>query len=75
MLYPLFGNFLIMGILLPFVYVPMPLRHLGGIALIFCLGFVAMFCIIGAYKAASASVIAPMQYSQIYGLDFLDPIF
>ena len=34
------------------------------IALISCLGFTAMFCI-GAYKAANASIIAPMQYSQM----------
>ena len=65
LLYPLFGNFILMGLCLPFVYVPMPTVHLGGIALVSCLGFVAMFCIVGAYKASNASVIAPMQYSQI----------
>ena len=75
LLYPLFGNFLIMGVIMPFVYVPMPLQHLGGIALISCLGFVAMFCIVGAYKAASASVIAPMQYSQILWAGFFGFLF
>ena len=65
LLYPLFGNFLIMGAIMPFVYVPMPIQHLGGIALISFLGFTAMFFIVGAYKAANASIIAPMQYSQM----------
>jgi len=70
LLYPLFGNFLIMGAIMPFVYVPMPIQHLGGIALISCLGFTAMFCIVGAYKAANASIIAPMQYSQMLWAGF-----
>jgi len=70
LLYPMFGNFLIMGAIMPFVYVPMPVQHLGGVALISCLGFIAMFCIVGAYKSATASVIAPMQYSQILWAGF-----
>lgn len=70
LLYPMFGNFLIMGAIIPFIYVPMPIQHLGGIALISCLGFTAMFCIVGAYKAANASIIAPMQYSQILWAGF-----
>ena len=70
LLYPLFGNFILMGLFLPFVYVPMPAAHLGGIALVSFLGFFAMFCIVGAYKASNASVIAPMQYSQILWAGF-----
>ena len=70
LLYPMFGNFILMGAVLPFVYVPMPVAHLGGIALISCLGFLAMFCIVGAYKSSNASVIAPMQYSQILWAGF-----
>ena len=70
LLYPLFGNFILMGLFLPFVYVPMPAAHLGGIALVSFLGFLAMFCIVGAYKASNASVIAPMQYSQILWAGF-----
>ena len=65
LIYPLIGNFLIMGLVLPLVYEPMPLAHLGGIALISLLGFSAMFCITIAFKEASAGVVAPMQYSQI----------
>ena len=70
LLYPMFGNFLIMGAIMPFVYVPMPVEHVGGIALISCLGFIAMFCIVGAYKSATASMIAPLQYSQILWAGF-----
>ena len=36
---------------------------------------IAMFCIVGAYKAASASVIAPMQYSQILWAGFFGFLF
>ena len=70
LLYPMFGNFILMGAVLPFVYVPMPIAHMGAIAVIACLGFVAMFCIVGAFKASNASVIAPMQYSQILWAGF-----
>ena len=70
LLYPLFGNFILMGLFLPFIYVPMPATHIGVIALVSLLGFLAMFCIIGAYKASNASVIAPMQYSQILWAGF-----
>ena len=70
LLYPMFGNFILMGAILPFVYVPMPISHLGAIAMISLLGFVAMFCIVGAYKASNASVIAPMQYSHILWAGF-----
>ena len=70
LLYPLFGNFILMGLCLPFVYVPMPTLHLGAIALVSCLGFLAMFCIVGAYKASNASVVAPMQYSQLLWAGF-----
>lgn len=60
LIYPLVGNFLIMGLILPFVYVPMPLNHLAAVTLISLLGFLAMFCIIIALKKASAGVVAPM---------------
>ena len=39
LLYPMLGNFLIMGLILPFVYVPMPLAHLQAIGLISILDF------------------------------------
>ena len=65
LLYPMLGNFLIMGSILPFVYEPMPLMHLQAIAGISLLGFLAMMCVVGAFQKANAAVISPMQYSQI----------
>ena len=75
LIYPLIGNFLIMGLVLPVVYVPMPLAHLGGIALISLLGFLAMFCITIAFKEASAGIVAPMQYSQIIWAGIFGSLF
>lgn len=66
LLYPLMGNFLVMGAALPFVYVPMPVEHLGGLALMSVLAFTAMLLIIAAYKNGDAAIVAPMQYSQIF---------
>ncbi|MGI3170280.1 DMT family transporter [Pseudooceanicola sp. C21-150M6] len=65
LLYPLMANFLIMGAILPFVYRPMPIMHIGGLALIALLAFTAMSLAIAAYRRAEAALIAPMQYSQI----------
>lgn len=77
LLYPMVATFVVMCFLLPFVYVPMPIEHLG------LLGFTALFAwiagrmIISAYQAGEAAIIAPMQYSQIiwasiYGYVFFD---
>ena len=66
LLYPLMGNFLAMGAALPFVYKPLPIEHLGGLALMSVLAFTAMLCIIAAYTRGDAAVVAPMQYSQIF---------
>ncbi|MGY9048289.1 MAG: DMT family transporter [Rhodobacterales bacterium] len=64
-LYPMLTNFLVMGALTAFVYVPMPLDHLALNATMAVLGFTASVIIIYAYKAAEAVIVAPMQYSQI----------
>ncbi|MBT0957515.1 DMT family transporter [Alphaproteobacteria bacterium KMM 3653] len=77
MLYPLMANFVLMGCLMPFVYIPMPALDLGMLAVVAALGFTAGLCVIGAYKSADAAVVAPMQYSQIlwaaaYGAFFFD---
>ena len=64
-LYPLLANFLLMAVLLPGSYVPMPLLHLGYVALISILGFTAGLFLIAAYRVAEAAIVAPMQYSQI----------
>ncbi|WP_297977597.1 DMT family transporter [uncultured Amaricoccus sp.] len=65
LLYPMMANFLLMGCAMPFVYRPMPALDLGGLALMAVLGFVGGLCIIAAYRAGRAVVVAPMQYSQI----------
>ena len=77
LLYPMLANFLVMAAILPFVYRPMPVEHLGAFALMSVLGFIATICIIAAYKLAQAVVVAPMQYSQIiwaslFGVLFFD---
>ncbi|MFZ5964391.1 DMT family transporter [Thalassococcus sp. BH17M4-6] len=76
-LYPMLTNFVVMGALTAFVYVPMPLEHLALNATMAVLGFAASMIIIYAYKAAEAVIVAPMQYSQIlwavvFGAAFFD---
>jgi len=65
LLYPMMANFVVMAIALPFVYRPMPLQDIGLVAIMSSLAFVAGLCIIRAYRAADAAIVAPMQYSQI----------
>ncbi len=65
MLYPMMANFVVMGAALGFVYQPMPVEHIGLLALMAILGSAAGLIIIAAYKSAVAIVVAPMQYSQI----------
>lgn len=65
MLYPMMANVVFMGAILPFVYVPMPIEHLGGLAVVAAFGFIGATCIILAYRAGDAAIVAPMQYSQI----------
>lgn len=64
-LYPVALNFLVAAALLPMNYVPMPGFHLILVACISALGFTAGLFLIGAYRRAEATVVAPMQYSQI----------
>lgn len=77
LLYPMVANFVLMGAALGFVYKPMPIEHLGLVALVAAFAWTAGRCIIGAYQAGEAAIIAPMQYSQIiwatiYGTLFFD---
>ncbi len=65
LLYPMLGNVLLMGAALPFVYTPMPINHLGLLAVMSVLAFIASAFVIRAYKSGEAVVVAPMQYSQI----------
>lgn len=65
LLFPMLGNFLVMGALLPLVYVPMPLAHLGMLGIIAVLGMAAALLMILAFRAGEAVIVAPMQYSQM----------
>ena len=65
LLFPMIGNFVGMGLVLPFVYKPMPIEHLGLLAVIAVLGLTGSFLVILAYRAGEAAIVAPMQYSQI----------
>lgn len=75
LLYPILANFVLMGAMLPFVYVPMPTADLGGMALMSAMAFAASSLIIMAYRAGEAVVVAPMQYSQIVWAAFTGAIF
>lgn len=65
MLYPMVAAFVVMGLLMIFVYKPMPIEHIGGVVVISGLGFIAGLVLISAYKNGDAAIVAPMQYSQI----------
>ena len=65
LLYPMLGNFVVLGLALPFVYEPMPILDLGMTAIIALFGFIAMIFVIAAYRSAEAVIVAPMQYSQM----------
>ena len=65
LMYALMGNFVLMGVALPFVYVPMPGEDLAVMVAIAVMAFTAMQLVILAYRRAEAVVVAPMQYSQI----------
>jgi S-adenosylmethionine uptake transporter len=77
MLYPMVLTFLAMGMIMPFVYIPMPVEHLALTAVMAFLGMLGALAVIAAYRTAPAVIVAPMQYSQIiwaalYGWLFFD---
>jgi drug/metabolite transporter (DMT)-like permease len=65
LLYPMLANLAVAACALPFVYVPMPIEHIGIVALMSLLGWSGGVIIISAYKRGEAVIVAPMQYSQI----------
>jgi drug/metabolite transporter (DMT)-like permease len=65
LLYPMMANFVVMACILPFVYVPMPVEHLGLIGILASFSFVGGLVMILAYREGEAVIVAPMQYSQI----------
>ena len=64
-LYPMLANILLMAVILPWVYVPMPFLDLALVATVGLLATTGQFLIVAAYKTAPAARVAPMQYSQI----------
>ncbi len=65
MLYPLLGSVAVMSVALIFVYQPMQLVDLGGMAFVSLFGFCASLLLVYAYTIGEAALVAPMQYSQI----------
>lgn len=65
LIYPMMANFLAMGAVLPFVYVPMQIGQFGLMGVIALFGLTASFLSILAYRSGEAVIVAPMQYSQI----------
>nr|WP_255599396.1 DMT family transporter [Hasllibacter sp. MH4015] len=65
LLYPMVANFVLMGAAMPFYYQPMPGMDLAALAVISALALMGSACLIYAYRAAPAVMVAPMQYSQI----------
>ncbi|MEP2531938.1 DMT family transporter [Shimia sp.] len=65
LLFPLAATFLVMGVGLGFVYEPMSIVDLAAMGAIAILGFLAATCLVGAYTLGEATIVAPMQYSQI----------
>jgi len=53
LLYPMVANLLVMGVLLPLVYVEMPIVHLGLLAVIAIFAWIANRLIIAAYQAST----------------------
>jgi len=64
-LFPMLLSMIAMSMTLPVVYVPVKLVDLGMMAAIGFLSVIAQTFLIGAYRAAPAAVVAPLQYSQI----------
>lgn len=65
LIYPMMASFILLGGLLLFTYRPMPAPDFGMMTLIALLAFLAMLCVIRAYRSGEAAIVAPMQYSQI----------
>lgn len=65
LLYPMVANVIVMGAILPFVYIPPSGVDFAAQAVIALLAFCATLGVIAAYKSGEAVIVAPMQYSQI----------
>jgi drug/metabolite transporter (DMT)-like permease len=61
LLYPTLAQIGIMALLVPVVFQPMPIEHVGLTGLMALEAFVGTLCIVWAYRWAPAMVAAPMQ--------------
>jgi S-adenosylmethionine uptake transporter len=79
-IYPMLGQLAVTALILPFVYVPMPLADLAISGLMALFLIAGSFLIVAAYNRAPAILVAPMQYCQIIwaalasAVLFLEPI-
>lgn len=64
-LYPMISNLLLSAIVLPFVYVEIPIFEFGMFGVVSLLVLIAMALLVAAYSSGNAIIVAPMQYSQI----------
>ncbi len=64
-LYPMLAQLVVLALVLPFVYKPMPLGDLAVTAFMGAVLVGGGIMIIAAYRRARAIIVAPMQYSQI----------
>ena len=67
MLYSMFANLIVLGPLAAYSYAPIALEDIGLLGYMAVPGFLAMLCIIKAYRIGEAAVVAPMHYSQMLG--------
>lgn len=75
MVLPMLVMVVVLGAMLPFVYVPVALPDLGLMAVVAAMSFVAGLLLLIAYRKAEASLVAPMQYSQILWAGFYGAVF
>ncbi len=75
MLYPMIANFFLMMLILPFVYIPPAIEHLGFFLATAVFGYIGGLLIIAGYKAGEAVIVAPMQYSQILWATLFGALF
>jgi len=73
--YPNILSLVLMSGLMPVLWITPSATQLGLTVMMSFLGFVALMCLIAAYRRAPASVVAPMQYSQIIWASLFGALF
>ena len=65
-IYPSLTQLAAAAVVLPFVYEPMPMTHIGLTWAMAVCGYAGSVMIIEAYRMAPVIIVSPMQYSQIF---------